>query len=211
LALGVNANGRVVGLEVDRRGHEQAFVWEASSRVFNLLGTFGGVGSRANDVNEAGTVTGCADVSSGTARAFRWTPSSGLTLADTYSGSTYSCGRGINRQEDVAGLFVGAGATGTDTAAVFDASGIPLLAARAGGPALYWSVNDNGLAVGSADASGLRQAIVYQPGVGINVLPPLTSGGGAEARDINGCGRIVGSGYAGSGPYRALMWVPVKC
>lgn len=213
IALGVDATGRVAGLVQDRAGHEQAFVWEASTGAFNLLGTLGGLSSRANDVSEKGTVTGCADDASGNGRAYRWTSGSGMVLADRYAGSTYSCGRGINRREDIAGMFVN-GAGGSDSAAVFDASGIPILAARNGGPASYWSVNDNGVAVGYADvySIGLRQATVYQPGSGIGVLPPLTANGNAEARDINGCGRIVGSGYAASGPpYRALLWIPTGC
>ena len=213
IALGVNASGRVAGLVLDRNGQEQAFVWEASTGSFTLLGTLGGVGSRANDVNEAGTVTGCADDVTGNPRAYRWTSGGGLALADRYSGSTGSCARGINQLEDLAGFFIGTNGN-ADTAAVFDATGVPILAARIGDPASYWALNDNDIAAGYADtySLGLRQAIVYQPTLGISVLPPLTRGGSAEAHDINGCGRIVGLGYGvGGGPNRALMWVPTGC
>ena len=212
IALGVNTSGRVSGLVQDRGGHEQAFVWEASTGSFTLLGTLGGLGSRANDVSETGTVTGCADDPTGNPRAFRWTSAGGLVQADRYAGSTGSCGRGINRQEDVAGFFIGTNGN-ADTAAVFDATGVPILAARIGDPALYWAVNDNGIAAGYLDtySLGLRQAIYYHPGPGFGVLPPLTAGGSAEAHDINSCGRIVGSGYSGSSPNRALLWIPVGC
>ena len=213
IALGVNTAGRVAGLVLDRNGHEQAFVWEASTGAFTLLGTLGGVSSRANDVNEAGTVTGCADDATGNPRAYRWSSGGGLVLADLYKGSNGSCGQGINRQEDLAGHFYG-GAGGTDTAVVFDASGIPILAARIGGQAWYWAVNDNGIATGYADtySLGLRQAIYFVPRVGIKGLPSLTPGASAEAHDINGCGRIVGLGYGvAGGPNRALLWVPTGC
>ncbi|MEO8635582.1 MAG: hypothetical protein ABI587_09945 [Gemmatimonadales bacterium] len=213
IGLGVNSSGRVAGLVLDRNGQEQAFVWEASTGAFGLLGTLGGLTSRANDVNDGGTVTGCADDPTGNPRAYRWTSAGGMVNADRYAGSTGSCGQGLNRQADVAGHFYG-GPGGTDTAAVFDASGIPLLAARIGGQAWYWSVNDNGVAAGYADtyALGLRQAIVYQPSAGISVLPSLSRSASAEAHDINGCGRIVGVGYGvGGGPDRALLWVPTGC
>ena len=94
------------------------------------------------------------------------------------------------------------------------AGGIPILAARIGGQAWYWAVNDNGIATGYADTHslGLRQAIYFVPRAGIKGLPPLTPGASAEAHDINACGRIVGLGYGvAGGPNRALLWVPTGC
>ncbi len=213
-AQGVNANGQVVGTMMDPGGVRHAFVWEASTRSFTLLGTLGGLNSEAMDINAEGTVTGCADDAAGAQRAMRWTRSRGMVLVDRYGGSIGSCGYGINRLVSLAGFFFGFG--GTDTAAVFDVRGTPLLSYRFGGTtAEYRAVNDSGVAVGSADQpfGGTVQGLYFSPTAGSGTLPSVSGGAEARAWDINLCGRIVGWGFssASGGPVRSLLWIPVGC
>ena len=60
-AYGINNSGQVVGMAATKRGEEHAFVWQASSGMFDILGQEGSI---AFGINNSGQVVGMASGSS---------------------------------------------------------------------------------------------------------------------------------------------------
>ncbi len=75
MALGVNNAGQVVGWSRTQNFAYRAFLWSPATGMVDIDGT--GFNSNAQDINEAGVVTGYREIS-GSYRAFRWTAGGGM-------------------------------------------------------------------------------------------------------------------------------------
>jgi probable HAF family extracellular repeat protein len=152
------------------------------------LGTLGGLSAQANDMNEAGQITGYATNSSNWTRAFRWDDGHMTDLGTL--GGTAGVGLGINGFGHVVGysnLVPG----GASVATLWrDGSVInltPDLAAGQGSSAR--GINDNGQAIVQISYG---DGFLWQNGVR-TPLGDLGGGFGSFPQDINNAGQIVGS------------------
>jgi len=109
LAWGINSRGEVVGAVGDSPASNGAYFWDAEGRAVRLPDLAGAYRTDAYDINEHGEVVGVAYLSSptSTARAFRWTESSGLSLLPLPAGATGSSATAINNRGDIAGSVFG--------------------------------------------------------------------------------------------------------
>jgi probable HAF family extracellular repeat protein len=175
--------------------------------TFTDLGTLGGLSAQANDMNQAGEITGSATLASNQTHAFRW-DGGHMTDLGTLAGGTASVGLGINGLGHVVGYSnqVPAGASiatlWRDGAAI---NMTPDLAAGQGSSAR--AINDNGQAV--VTISGV-DGFVWQNGTR-TPLGNLGGGFGSFPQDINNAGQIVGSSHAAAvsalGPMQhAFVW-----
>lgn len=104
-ALAINDNGLIVGYsDTENLGPVHAFV--KSGTAMKDLGAFGGTSSRANAVNNAGTVVGQYTLSNGKHSAFLWTDAGGMvdlnTLIDPTSGWGITDAVAINDKGQIA-------------------------------------------------------------------------------------------------------------
>jgi probable HAF family extracellular repeat protein len=70
-ALGINAQGQVVGRSLTTSGVQHAFLWEKGTMTD--LGALDGGFSAASAINPAGQVVGMSTTASGVGRAVLWT------------------------------------------------------------------------------------------------------------------------------------------
>ena len=107
-ALGVNADGDVVGYSVDNGlVMSRAFLRPARGATRDL-GTLGGRNSQANDINDNGTIVGIATLASGQQHAFVYGPASGMQdvndLIDPASGWTLFTAQAVNNRGAIVGI-----------------------------------------------------------------------------------------------------------
>lgn len=164
------------------------------------LGTLGGLSAQANDMNEAGQITGYATNSSNWTRAFRWDDGHMTDLGTL--GGTAGVGLGINGFGHVVGysnLVPG----GASVAALWRNGSVinmtPDLAAGKGSSAR--AINDSGQAVGQIS---YEDGFLWESGVRTS-LGDLGGGFGSTPQDINNAGQIVGSSYTGVTSH-AFLW-----
>jgi probable HAF family extracellular repeat protein len=177
---GINANGLVVGYNVDpKTDGRRAFMYDGT-RVFEL-GTFGGPYSAATAINRRGHVTGWAQTADGTFHAF------------LYDGRLHDLGKGegtaINDCRTVAGY-----ATVDGNGFVYDGLLRPTGAIKNGAATLPAAINASGLVAGLAwVSSGAEHAFLYDSRAGRGLHDLGTLGGPRSmARALNDAGQVVG-------------------
>ncbi len=179
LAHGINDRGQVVG----RSGANATLFSGAGSGNLNL-GTLGGSGSTAYDINNLGQIVGTAKNALGEDRAtvFSGTGSGNTNVGEGKISSINNLGQMVGTSNGRATLFSGNGTPNTDLGTL---GGLFSSAA---------AINDNGTIVGTAYLTGntLSHATRFS-GTGAGNLDLGTLGGfSSEANDINNLGTIIG-------------------
>ena len=152
------------------------------------LGTLGGLSAQANDMNEAGQITGYATNSSNWTRAFRWDDGHMADLGTL--GGTAGVGLAINGFGHVVGysnLVPGGASVATLWRDGTVINMTPDLAAGQGSSAR--AINDSGQAVVQISYG---DGFLWENGVR-TPLGDLGGGYGSFPQDINNAGQIVGS------------------
>lgn len=211
VASGINTRGVVVGLVPSAldENRSRAFVWTNEGKEPNRgrdLGTFGGPGSAAWGINEAGRIVGDAQMDGGVLRAFAVDlPSTNepLRLHDLGTlGGSQSRARAINN----AGRVVGSAETtdyetracvwetGASTLALSPAVPLSVPARTLSSEAV--AVASDGTAAGRVEVTkGHFVPAVWSAGGECTVLPTLSDGQQAEATGVaivNGTVIVVG-------------------
>lgn len=101
-AWAINQSGAVVGEVETIDGVVQAFVWTSNTGL-RVLGTLGGLNSRALDITDRGLVVGESDTSNGTVCAFAWTESTGMRSLPGREQTVYSTAYAANEKGQIVG------------------------------------------------------------------------------------------------------------
>lgn len=200
---GINASGQVSGSSYRWDGRDEAAIYHQG--VITRLGRLGGRSSHANAINDAGQVTGSADISdAGPIHAFRW--EAGVMTDLGTLGGVFSVGTAINGQGHVAGIAQDG--AGSYDAFVHDGLAMKRVPPTTGGQ--YFStvagLNRHGEVVGNSGTGALLHA---RNGKTYRLIELLdASGDGWEevvtADAINDAGQISGVGIR-NGYYRAYV------
>jgi probable HAF family extracellular repeat protein len=207
-STGINASGQVSGSSYRWDGRDEAAICHQG--VITRLGRLGGRSSSANAINDAGQVTGSADISdTGPIHAFRW--EAGVMTDLGTLGGAFSVGTAINGQGHVAGIA-------QDAAGSYDAfvhDGVTMKRVPPTSGRLYFStvagLNRHGEVVGNSGNGALlhaRNGKTYR-------LVELLDASGQEWEDvvtadaINDAGQITGMGVR-NGFYRAYVATRVR-
>jgi probable HAF family extracellular repeat protein len=220
-ALGLNANGEIVGTVADWNPNPYnrlAFMYLPAPAYtlgagMTSLGTLGGTQSVAVGINDSGQVVGGAQEGSENFRPFRWQNGT-MTDLGTLGGSSKSPfhrGNAINASGDVVGMSVAAG--GADHAFYWDGSMADLGVLSGGTTSFAAGINDSNVVVGSSNVTGgAFHAFVWNSTNGMRDLNDLIPGGSGwtltRALDVNNDGSIVGWGTNPSGDLRAFLLTP---
>jgi probable HAF family extracellular repeat protein len=218
-AAGVNAGGAVVGsawLNPDNTGATVlAFYYENGTTV--LLPTLSGT-SRANAINDDGTVVGYSVDAANVARAVKWTYVGGNWQIAMLPGTANSMAAAISSTGRIAGTGCPT-ATPTNcsstTRAYFwasDATTPTVLGTLGGNASQGHGVNDAGDIAGESwTKAGLQRAFFSAAGSGVLTDLGSLAGGSGSSTAAGLSGRlVVGSSVAGSGrlrPFHAALWI----
>lgn len=201
-AYGVNASGQVVGDSASR-----AFITGPNGVGATYLGTLGGLGAIARDVNDSGQVVGYSNTSSGDFRAFI-TGANGVGMTDI---GTLGVGRetiawAVNSLGQVTGWsYIGnyprAFITGPNGVGMTDLGNL------GGNYVFAYDINDNGQVVGYSEAGRndpISAFITGPNGVGMMALGRLNVFDTySVAYGVNNIGQVVG--HSGNGTNRAFV------
>jgi probable HAF family extracellular repeat protein len=176
LPQAMNNRGQVVGSSTTDEGTSHAVLWSTSNHALDL-GTLGGPRSIARDINEAGMITGSADVIEfGSLRtAFRY--ENGTMQALSGLEGTVSEGLAINEAGDIAGTVFDLMANRIQ--AMVHRDGVPTIIDL---PATWHSeavdINDAGAVVGtlSVAGSGEERGFLYEYGTAVDLSTLLEPG-----------------------------------
>ena len=216
-ALAVSSAGTVVlGNITDAAGSDVAGLWSQANGWVSLGGIGGSSGSSVSTAyamsGDGNVATGLAWVNAGTAGAFRWSATGGMTaLPQAGSGSS----RGNAVSED--GGFIGGweeAANGTRRAVIWD----PALAqtfilvtpANATGAGEVWGFSENNQYVAGVTQG---QGFVWDAANGrtlTGTLPSTDTFRTGEARAVSNDGKVVVGWYRVGFPFdvRATIWTP---
>ena len=195
-AWGINNYGDVVG-EVSFcdivsgncvNSRTRGFIYNPNKKTFNILGTLGGLQSRAYSINDSGQVTGYSDIASGNSVEHAFIFKDG-TFSDIGAplASTETLAFTINASGQVAGFA--SSNSSTRGAFLYD-NGFFLFFEQQGGAD---DINDRGEVVGvrGGNDDGSGRAFVYSHGA-VQDLGTLNGGTYARAFAINNADEIVG-------------------
>jgi len=174
------------------------------------IGTLGGPGTNAVDVNDAGQVTGRSTLPSGLEHAFVWRSGGGMVDLGVLAGASASAGAAINNRGVVAGTSSGA-LTPPHAFRWSATSGIEDLGAFTAGIASFSSatlINDADLIAGNSDTAAMNRAgFVWTRASGlIDISGP--GGGDAYPYAVGPKDQVAGafSGPANGYLYHAFVW-----
>ncbi len=196
------------------------------------LGTLGGSGSQAHDINNSGQITGWANTSDGGKHAFVYSegvmnpiitnlPSQGSTgygindngevtggFQDFYSGENYVF------FSDSSGQATGHDFDGFDSVVfLYDDDNMDWLDTLGGDGSTGYAINDNGHITGSAKiADGSWHAFIYSGGIMTDINTLIDPAGGltlVSGLGINNAGQICGYGIDLQGNEQAFLLTPV--
>ncbi len=194
-AMAINSSGQVAGTQSGNAG-SQAGTWSAGAYT-----PLGGTATSANAINDVGQTAGMFITSNSQGHAFRSTSGVVQDLG-TIGGGTWSSAYGINRSSTVVGY--GMTASGSFRAFVAPAAGgISALGTLGGSNSYGMSINNNGLAVGSAtNGAGYLHAAEWNTSLSNPSAIDLGTLGGSNssAYGINSSGQIVGYSYLANSP-----------
>jgi probable HAF family extracellular repeat protein len=189
--VGMNASGLVAGNSFTARGKNHACVWQKG--VITDLGTLGGDGSDAAQINDAGQVIGTAATAAGDSRAYLWEKGT-MTDLGTFGGKKSAVAQ-INSAGQVIGTAQTAG--GAAHAYLWDKGALHDLGTLGGGQSEALAINDAGQIVGDAQtAAGDWHAVLWQSGT-MTDLGLLKGGTASVAYLINAQGDILGQALTG--------------
>jgi len=215
-AYSLNDLGQVVGMSDTANDQLHASLWEGG--VMNDLGGLDDNFSLAHGINKSGQVVGTifksADVGVGTAKAFLWTRSSGMTDLGTLGGID-SRASAINDKGEVVGTSKTV--QGYNRAFIWHPdSGMIDLGTLGGRDSSATSINSAGQVVGWSEITWgdtrQKHAFLWEHGnmIDLSSLPDVKAAGWSkltEAVDINDQGQIVGFGVR-EGKGRVFLLTP---
>jgi probable HAF family extracellular repeat protein len=177
---GINANGQVVGYNVDPEPDgARAFMYDGT-RLFEL-GTFGGPYSTAAAINRCGHATGSAQAANGAAHAF------------LYDGTLRDLGPGGGVAINDCGSIAGSGAPVLGNGFVYDGTLRPVGTFPGGTTSTPVDINASGLVTGTADrADGSFGAFLYDSKARTPLQDLGSLGGNTIPRAVNDAGTVVG-------------------
>jgi probable HAF family extracellular repeat protein len=210
-AVAVNDAGQVAGTD-----ERHAFLWTQTGGLVDL-GTLGGSGSRAFDLNEQGQIAGDSLTATSADRAFLWTQAGGMINLGTLGG-----GPGLPETESQATSL-------NDSGQVVGTTGVSGPIDVCGPRAFSWTqsggmieihgldcatrpsaLNEHGQVVGESNCFfGLcaSRAFSWTQTGGTIDLGGL-GGDGSIAYAVNNLGQVVGQSATAGGPTHAVLWQP---
>ncbi len=204
-AYGINSAGYVAGAswttsDPNNMGRH-AFLYDGTN--MNDLGTLGGSESGAYMVNVNNKVVGWANNAAGQYRAFMYDHSSkSMSDLGALPTGTVSCAQGVNDNDEVVG-YSGVNSDLDYHAFLHSSGSMTDLGTLGGTNSQAWSINNNGVIVGSSDvAGGGTHPFVYSNGVITDLVSTMPVPTGTnEAYGINDSGDIVGTLLGGTNYY----------
>ena len=175
------------------------------------LGTLGGNVSQSRDINDAGQVTGAAQINSSSTHAFLWR-NDGTSMVDLGTlGGSISAGLRINASGQVAGYSTLILQSTQEHAFFWRNDGSPMqdLGTLGGRVSYAVAINDSGQVTGNSSKRRSRPTLAF---VWKNDGTPMqnlgTFGGTASsATDINAAGQVTGSAnLKGDTSAHAFLW-----
>jgi len=196
-ATGINNSGVVVGNYQLSDGSYRVYVWN-NGVVSTLGGPDGASNTKAFGINDAGQISGYADIGGGS-QALLWSNLPSPTIL----GAGY--GVGINSSGEVAGMRIRD--DGSGAAHVFRPTGDTALGQPAGGSwSSAYAISDSGTVAGTGmTATGGMQGFVRSSSGNVSLLGTL-GGRNSYARSINSQGTVAGGAQTTSGALAAVIW-----
>lgn len=188
---------------------QRAFLWDIEDGMVEL-GNLGGRTSRANAINNLGSVAGYSHTGTyGANHAYLWTAEDGMSDLGTLGGTT-SLGMGINYHNHVVGRS-------SSSAGIFSAflwtpeMGMEDLGTLGGESSSALDINDDGYVVGTSETQVLNQYRAFlwiSPGgmIDLGTLGGTSSG----AYAVNNVGQIVGYADLEGFGRRPCLWKIVE-
>jgi probable HAF family extracellular repeat protein len=201
IAFQINNLGQVAGFFAENSG-DRAYLWENGQRTD--LGTFGGLSSSANGINDAGQIIGVYYTAQDKFNPFLWQDGTMTNLGNLgFNGGAM----GVNNQGQVVG-YSGL-VFGITHAFKWENGNISDLGTLPGhNGSIAYDINDLGQAVGSSSNSLTQQiqAVLWSNG---NIIELGNLGGNiSTAVDINNKGQVAGFGNTNNsdGLSHAFIW-----
>jgi uncharacterized membrane protein len=165
--------------------------------------------SRANGINDAGTIVGSSVDAAGVTNAVKWGLAAGAWAVTQLPGGNNARATAINSGGDIVGVTA-------DRAVIWPAAGgsIVLGCSEDAGPDVAQAINSAGMVAGYRNDASPPRAVVWRSGTctdgTVNLkredLPPLADGQATEARGIDDAGNVSGHAYDAAGDEWAVRW-----